>query len=460
MMTIFFVVVAASVLLSNFVVGINDGAADIPPRGWSSWNSFKLNINEDVVRSSADIMAKELLQSGYEYLLIDDGWPPDTAMVGKGPARLPDGTIPVSKVKFPSGFKNLTDYVHSKGLKIGIYTAVSHWTCGGYTGSLGFEDVDAKSFVDWGFDFVKHDTCGGYHGEPADECGVGVLSKGNCIKTSTAKMSAALRKYAAVTSPPKQIVYYIDHGNPTSPQTLYNPNHYFIADNAQSQSDISKQADTPEQLGWTWASDACHMMKTTYDTNDSWESMLNNLHSSINLPEYQKKGYYNMPDMLSVGQGAQSESQYRAQMLLWSIMGAPLILGNDIRNMTPFTLSLITAPEVLAVNSDKDVVQGSMLSMQGSFEIWGKPVSNRVDQADGQFMFANEPAIVLVLFNKGNVIANISVDVDGHDLAPASIRGAYEVRDLLQQKDLGHHLGTLTKQVSPMDAIMLQLVPL
>jgi len=102
-------------------------------------------------------MASKLLSSGYEYLLIDDGWPPDTAHARQaGPARLPDGTIPVSKKKFPSGFKNLTDYVHTLGLKIGIYTAVSHWTCGGYTGSLGHEDVDAKSFADWGFDFVKH----------------------------------------------------------------------------------------------------------------------------------------------------------------------------------------------------------------------------------------------------------------------------------------------------------------
>ena len=123
---------------------------DRPPRGWSSWNSFGLNINEGVVRGATDVMAEALLPSGYEYLLIDDGWPPDTAHYKHaGPARLADGTIPVSKKKFPSGFKNLTDYVHSKGLRIGIYTAVSHWTCGGFTGSLGHEDTDAKSFVDW-----------------------------------------------------------------------------------------------------------------------------------------------------------------------------------------------------------------------------------------------------------------------------------------------------------------------
>ena len=110
-----------AVALSRFAGALDNGAARLPPRGWSSWNSFGLSINEEVVRSSARMMAAKLLQSGYEYLLIDDGWPPDTAHAGgAGPARLPDGTIPVSSEKFPSGFRNLTDYVHSLGLKIGI----------------------------------------------------------------------------------------------------------------------------------------------------------------------------------------------------------------------------------------------------------------------------------------------------------------------------------------------------
>ena len=117
---------AAQALAQLVQLATTAGAAfpPLPPRGWSSWNSFKLEINEEVVRSSADIMARDLLPSGYEYLLIDDGWPPDTAMAkskgGTAAARLSDGTIPVSDKKFPSGFKNLTDYVHSKGLKIGI----------------------------------------------------------------------------------------------------------------------------------------------------------------------------------------------------------------------------------------------------------------------------------------------------------------------------------------------------
>jgi hypothetical protein len=140
-----------------------------------------------------------------------------------------------------------------------------------------------------GFDFVKHDTCAGYNGEPANECGVGVLGGGNCIRNSTTKMSAALKKYGAAAG--KEIVYYIDHGNPTSPQRLFNPQQRFVSSREEAQSDVSKLAVLPDQLGWTWAADVCHMMKTTFDTNDSWESMLNNLHSTINLPSYQRAGY-------------------------------------------------------------------------------------------------------------------------------------------------------------------------
>lgn len=460
--------VATAALSPSPASALDNGAAPLPPRGWSSWNSFKLGINEEVVKSSADIMAAELLSSGYEYLLIDDGWPPDSAHYkGKGPARLSDGTIPVSAEKFPSGFKNLTEYVHAKGLKIGIYTAVSHWTCGGFTGSLGHEETDAKSFVDWGFDFVKHDTCAGYNGEPADECGVGVLSKGNCIRNSTTIMSAALARLGAAATPPRKIVYYIDHGNPTSPQKLHNPKQYYIADTTNGRSDVSKVAVTPDELGWTWAAGVCHMMKTTFDTNDSWQSMLNNLHASINLPEYQQRGYYSMPDMLSVGQGKQSNSQYRAQMLLWAVMGGPMILGNDIRQMDPFIKDLITAPEVLAVNADPDVVQGSFLRADGSYEIWGKPIGRRVDMGVGvdptNTDAAATPAFVVVMFNKGDaatqVVLQMAGDGAGGDLYPAAITGPYEVRDLLLQKDLGVHVGHLQMMVPATDAVMLQIVP-
>lgn len=208
------------------------------------------------------------------------------------------------------------------------------------------------------------------------------------------------------------------------------------------------------------------MMKTTFDTKDSWESMLTNLHSTINLPTYQHPGYFNMPDMLSVGQGSQTQAQYRAQMLLWSVMGAPLILGADIRKLDTFTTSLITATEVLAVNADPDCVQGSLLRSRGSYEIWGKPLRHRVDApavADGE---EDAPAVAVVLFNKGDVATNVTLKISGlgdygeSDIYPAGVDGKMVVRDLLKKEDLparAHMFGELTMLVPPTDAVMLQI---
>lgn len=242
---------------------------------------------------------------------------------------------------------------------------------------------------------------------------------------------------------------------------MYNPHQRFISGMEESQSNVAKLAITPDQLGWTWAATTCNMMKTTFDTNDSWESMLNNLHSTINLPEYQHPGYFNMPDMLSVGQGAQTQAQYRAQMLLWSVLGAPLILGTDIRKMDAFTTTLVTATEVLAVNADPDCVQGSLLRSRGSYEIWGKPLRHRVDDAEDA-----RPAVAVVLFNKGDVATNVTLKISGSgdygesDLYPAGVDGPCVVRDLLKRKDLpsrAHLLGMLTLVVPPTDAVMLQI---
>ena len=413
-------------------------------------------------------MARSLLPFGYEYVLIDDGWPADTAHVNaSGPSRDANGQIIVSSKRFPSGFKNLTNYIHALGLKVGIYTAVSHWTCGGFVGSLGFEERDARSFVEWGFDFVKHDTCAGYNGEPANECGVGNLRADgfNCIKNSTTTMSKALKRYSAAATPPRNVVYYIDHGNPTSSMALFNPHQRFVGSDPQSASDVSKLATLPNQLGWTWAAGVCDMMKTTWDTYDGWESMLDNLHSSIHLAEYQRvvKGrqFWNMPDMLSMGQGLQSHSQYRAQFLLWSVMGAPLILGADVRSLDATSLALVTNEDVLAVNADPDNIQGSFLFAREAWECWGKPISQRVDSKKEA---AAAPAVILVVVNKSTlhdaaVVINVRDRYHGA-LHPAAFTGSFEVRDVLLGKNLGvRHDGLLSLVVPPMDAVMLQLVP-
>ena len=173
-----------------------------------------------------------------------------------------------------------------------------------------------------------------------------------------------------------------------------------------------------------------------------------------------------MPDMLSVGQGGQTQSQYRAQMLLWSVLGAPLILGADIRKMDNFTKMLVTAPEVLAVNADPDCVRGSLLRSRGSYEVWGKPLRNRVDGKNSSSGHnGTAPAFAVVMFNKGEQVADAELIVGGAfsgggDFYPVHIGGKYEVRDLLLQKDLGVKSGTLSTTIPPMDAVMLQIVPI
>ena len=195
----------------------------LPPMGWSSWNSVKYLVNDSFIRESADLLSKNLAQYGYSYILIDDGWtkcitysPDDNACIEPYPRNTTTNEIIIDSNKFPYGFKNLSDYVHSLGLKLGIYTSVSNRTCGGYTGSLGYEEIDAKSFINWGFDFIKHDTCSDEKYDNSD-CG----TTNGCIQNSTYLMGYYLNKYSN-----GKAIYYVDDGNPSTSYRLFNPNAY------------------------------------------------------------------------------------------------------------------------------------------------------------------------------------------------------------------------------------------
>lgn len=412
----------------------------LPTLGWSTWNTFRESINDTLVRESAYQMANGPLRgAGYRYILLDDGWaackhfsPIGECVEEAG--RDAEGRILVDTVKFPHGFKSLTDYVHSLGLLIGIYTSVSAQTCGGFTGSLNHERVDAKSFADWGFDFVKHDTCG-------TDCGV----HDGCIQHAAYEMAMGLN------STGREIVYYLDNGNPTSPQRVYNPhNHHVMYEEA-----IIKVATRPEELVWYWSTQldpsiGPHLTKSWFDRKDTWISMLTNLHNQVRVAEYQSCGRFNMPDMLTVGMGAQSQGQYRAQFFLWAVLGAPLILGNDIRKMDQFTVDLLTAPEVLAVDQDPECVQGSMSRSLGSWESWIKPLH------DGDF--------AVVLLNKGenptNATVHISRDYNWGDFYPAFWGGAAYVRDIYHQINLGMFNDTFTAEIPALDAHIYRFTPI
>eukprot|EP00164_Ancoracysta_twista_P003251 GFYU01004338.1.p1 GENE.GFYU01004338.1~~GFYU01004338.1.p1 ORF type:complete len:461 (-),score=36.95 GFYU01004338.1:21-1370(-) len=415
------------------------GFADRPIMGWSSWNSFGININETLIRQSADVLSRSaLLAAGYNYILIDDGWTACEVFTDEGecaevPPRDHDGRIPVDNKKFPSGMAALTKYVHSLGLKIGIYTSVSAITCGGYIGSLNNEGIDAKTFADWGFDFVKHDTCG-------TDCGI----HDGCIQGSAKRMATSL------ADAKKDIIYYLDHGNPTSPQRVFNPHNYHVSyDEA-----LVKVATSKSELVWYYVSEfntstGPHMFKSSFDIKDFWESTMFNAHNQIRIAEYQSCGRFSMPDMLTVGMGGQTEGQYRAQFFLWTILGAPLIAGNDIRHMNQFTVDLLTAREVLAVNQDPDCVQGSLVRSLGSWESWIRPLSDKT--------------FAVVLLNKGDTETTATVYIDRQkyywgDFYPAFLQKV-SVRDLFEQKDMGSFTDKFEAVIPPMDAKIYKFTP-
>lgn len=364
--------------------------------------------------------------------MIDDGWPAcavfrDDGGCHQAAARDNSGRIQVDVNKFPHGMKWLADQIHGLGLKIGIYTAVSHTTCGGFSASLGFESVDAATFADWDMDFVKHDTCN-------YDCGV----HDGCMQNSTAAMRDGLNATG------KPIVYYIDAGNPSSPSRVYNPKNHNV--NPQ---DVIKIASDPSQLVYVWGPSHANMWKSWFDISDNWESTLDNVHHQIGLSMYQSCGAFNTPDMVTIGQGALSDGQYRAQMFIWSVLGAPIILGNDLRQVSSEVVNLLTATEVLAVDQDEECIQGSLSRADGASEIWTRPLS------DGTFAVA--------ILNKSSQPQNITIKwagpyTNGGDMWPAQFLIA-KVRDIYAQQDLGLAGETFTSLVPPLDARIFKIAP-
>eukprot|EP01065_Artemidia_motanka_P010782 TRINITY_DN15775_c0_g1_i1.p1 TRINITY_DN15775_c0_g1~~TRINITY_DN15775_c0_g1_i1.p1 ORF type:complete len:434 (+),score=126.46 TRINITY_DN15775_c0_g1_i1:57-1358(+) len=415
----------------------------LPPLGWSTWNTFGCAINATMVEESIDALAGSRLRgAGYEWVLIDDCWtkcdvrePGGNCLVAA--PRDSAGRIVVDPVKFPNGFEPLTARAHDKGLKIGIYTSVSARTCAGYLGSLWNEGVDAQTFVDWGFDFIKHDTCGTDYS----------VHDGG-LQNATIRMRDAIWEAGG-----GKVVYYLDSGNPTSPQRVYNPHQRHVK-NSEA---LHKLATSKRELVWVWATQfgdakGPHMFKSWFDRKDTWGSMLTNLHNQARVAEYQTCGQFHMPDMLCVGMGGQSEGEYRAEFLTWAVLGAPLILGNDIRRMDNFTLDLLVSSEVLQVNQDSDCVQGSLARSTGAVDIWIKPLH------DGSF--------AVVTLNKGDAVVNASVSLgneplgwsSGADFFPAMF-SSMAVRDVLLRRDLGTFVDTFRAEVPARDARMFKMTP-
>src|SRR4051812_1707738 len=294
---------------------LDNGLARTPPMGWNDWNAFGCNVTEALVEQTADYFVSSGLRSaGYQYVNIDDCWLTHS--------RDAAGNLVPDPAKFPDGITGTADYVHARGLKLGIYESAGTATCAGYPGSLGHERQDAASFASWGVDYLKYDNCN---------------NQGVADQTRYTAMRDAL----AATGRP--IVY-----------SLCNWGNAAV---------------------WTWGAGAGNLWRTTGDISASFGSMLSNFHTNVGLAQYAGPGAWNDPDMLEVGNGM-SFTEDRAELSLWAEMAAPLIAGTALRPASPATLSLYLNPGVIAVDQDPLGRQGREVSSAGGLDVLAKPLSN------------------------------------------------------------------------------------
>ena len=310
-----------------------------PPMGWMTWNYFADNINEQDLREMADAMVSTgMVEAGYNHLFIDDGW--------QGGRDKRNNIIPDPN-KFPSGIKALADYVHARGMKLGIYSDAAPLTCAGYTGSLHFEDQDAKTFASWEIDYLKYDYCGA----PPDSVSA---------KTRYKAMGDALRKSG------RDITFSI--------------------------------CEWGDRYPWLWAAKAGgQLWRTTADVRDKWKmkasetwghGIMDILDENADLAKYAGPGKWNDPDMLIVGLYGKkgptgdgggigcTDTEYQSQMSLWAMMAAPLIATNDIRNMNARTKKILLNKEIIAINQDSAGIQAERKINNEQWNVFLKPLSD------------------------------------------------------------------------------------
>jgi alpha-galactosidase len=314
-----------------------NGLAGTPPMGWNSWNHFGGAVDDKIVRETADAMVSNgMAAAGYVYVNIDDTW--------EG-GRDAEGNI-IPNNKFPD-MKALGDYVHGRGLKLGIYSSPGAVTCGGYEGSYGHEEQDARTFAGWGVDYLKHDWCSAAR----------VYSDAD-LRAAYQKMGAALAR----------------SGRPI----VYSLCEYGMGD------------------VWTWGPKAgANLWRTTGDIQDNWKSMSDIGFNQWRLASYAGPGHWNDPDMLEVGNGGMSSIEYKTHFSLWSMLAAPLMAGNDLRNMSSDTLQILTNGEVIGVDQDALGKQGQRIMTREGFEVWTRPLHDG-SRAIGVFNRSEETRAIKV----------------------------------------------------------------
>lgn len=294
-----------------------NGLAATPQMGWNSWNHFNCMIDEKIIRETADaLVSTGLAKLGYIYVNIDDCW--------AELSRDDKGSLVPKKSTFPSGIKALADYVHSKGLKLGIYSDAGYFTCSKkMPGSLGHEEQDAKTFASWGIDYLKYDNCN--------------------------------------TDGSKPTIRY-----PVMTRALMNAGRPIFFS-------LCEWGDMHPAL---WGFNVGNSWRTTNDIADNWDSMISRADQNEVYAELARPGGWNDPDMLEIGNGGMTQNEYIIHFSLWAISKAPLLIGCDVRNISKDVMDIISNWEVIAVNQDKLGVQAKKVRMEGDLEVWAGPLSD------------------------------------------------------------------------------------
>jgi alpha-galactosidase len=372
----------------SFLTAQQTTLAATPPMGWNSWNKFGCNVSEDMIREMADAMVKSgMKDAGYQYIVIDDCWQV---------SRDSNGNIVPDPKRFSAGIKALADYVHSKGLKFGIYSDAGTKTCAGRPGARGYEFQDARQYAAWGVDYLKFDWCS--------------------TTTQDGPSSYALMRQALDASG-RPIVFSICEWGTNKP--------------------------------WLWAKDIGNLWRTTGDISDVWAStkkdqlgVVDILDKQVGLESFAGPGHWNDPDMLEVGNGGMTVPEYRAHFSLWSLLASPLMAGNDLRDMKPEIQQILTNKEVIAVNQDPLGKQGRRVHKDGDLEVWAKQME------DG--------GRAVVLLNRGSSEKEIGVSWQQIGY-PAHLSAA--IRDLWQGKDLGSFQQKFSASVPSHTVVMVRVNP-
>jgi alpha-galactosidase len=371
-----------------------------PPMGWNSWNHFACDINENIIKEMADKMVSTGMKAaGYVYINIDDCWQGNRDSLG---------FIHPDPERFPSGIKALSDYVHSKGLKLGIYSCAGNKTCGGYPAGRGHEYQDAITYAKWGIDYLKYDWCN---------------TEGlNAIGAYTTMRDA-------IFEAGRPIVFSLCEWGNNKP--------------------------------WEWGASVGHLWRTTGDIYNCFDCIKDHgtwkswgvtyiLDMQEGLRKYAGPGHWNDPDMMEIGNGM-SINEDRAHFSMWCMLAAPLIAGNDLRNMTKDIIDILTNKEVIAVDQDKLGIQGFKYSSKDSIEVWFKPLENN-DWAMCVLNRDLKPQKFSFDWHKENVIDNV------WNKNPNFKSLIYELRDLWNKVIIGTTKKELKAEIPGHDVLMLKLL--